>query len=51
MFDDPAGSDPGPRILKGLRKVADIVGQLPRGVDALPVQNISLEEANQQGTT
>src|SRR5882724_13446165 len=31
LFDDPTSSDPGPHILKGLRKVANIVGQLPRG--------------------
>jgi len=26
------------RILEGLHKVADIIGQLPRGVDVLPAQ-------------
>jgi len=29
------GSDPCLRILEGLHKVADIIGQLPRGVDVL----------------
>ena len=47
LFDDPARRDPCSCNLEGLRKVTDIVGQLPRRVDMLPLQNISLRTRNQ----
>src|SRR5882724_7583299 len=48
LFDDTARSDPCPRIPEGPREIADIIGQLPRRVDTLPMQNISLDSKNQQ---
>ena len=48
LFNCPTRGNPRPRNLEGLRKVADIIGQLPRGVDVLPVQYISLGRRNQQ---
>jgi len=48
LFDHPARGDPCPHNLEGLCKVTDIIRQLPRGVDALPAQDISLERRNQQ---
>jgi len=49
LFDDPARGDPCPHILEVPCEVADRVRQLPRRINALPVQNISLEEGNQKG--
>jgi len=43
LFDDTARSDPCPRILEGPSEIADIIGKLPRRVDTLPMQNISLD--------
>ena len=48
MLDNTAGSKPGPRILEGPREATDIIGQLPRRVDMLPTQGISLDSKNQQ---
>jgi len=48
LFDDTARSDPCPRILEGPSEIADIIGKLPRRVDTLPMQNISLDSKNQQ---
>jgi len=49
LFNGPARSDPCPHILKGLCEDANVIGQLPRRVDVLPAQSISLEGRNQQG--
>ena len=48
LLDDTAGKDPGPHILEGPREVTDIIGQLPRRVDMLPMQDILLDSKNQQ---
>ena len=48
MFDHPARGNPCAHNLEGLRKVTNIIGQLPRGVNVLLAQDISLERRNQQ---
>src|SRR5882724_13142664 len=48
LFDYSSRGNPHPHNLEGLRKVSDIIGQLPRGIDALPVQYVSLGKRNQQ---
>jgi len=48
LFNRPARGNPRPRNLEGLRKIADIIWQLPRGINALPAQCISLGSTNQQ---
>ena len=48
LFNRPTRGNPCPRNLEGLRKIADIIWQLPRGINALPVQCILLGSKNQQ---
>jgi len=48
LFNYLSRGNPCPRNLEGLRKVTDIIGQLPRGINTLPVQYISLGRRNQQ---
>jgi len=48
LFNYPTRGNPCPCNLEGLRKVTNIIGQLPRGVNALPAQYISLGRRNQQ---
>jgi len=48
-FDDPARCNPCFCNLEGLKKVTDVVGQLPRRIDTLPSQDILLETRNHQG--
>src|SRR5882724_1396507 len=48
LFDYSSRGNPRPRNLEGLRKVADVIRQLPRGIDVLPVQYVSLGRRNQQ---
>jgi len=48
LFDYPARGNPSPHNLEGLRKIANIIWQLPRGINTLPAQYISLGRKNQQ---
>ena len=48
VHNNTPGCNPCLRVLKSLCEVTNIIRQLPRGVNALPVQRISLEGINQQ---
>jgi len=50
LLDNPTGSNPRLRMLKGPGKVTDIIGQLPRQIDMLPMQDISLDSSGQPKT-
>ena len=49
LLIDTTGSDPHLCILEGPHEVADIFREFQRGIDMLPMQDISLEGRSQQG--